>query len=369
LVYLEKRKEYDRGVLDVPRTLSPGLEEISTNTSFFYLIGDPVEQSLSPVMHNAAFAHMVINAVYETLNVGPSEESLRKLVEGLKRRKSCVGFNITIPHKMSIISFLDKVDPEAELLGAVNTVVADHRKYPDTKLVGYNTDIFGFEQCLRKIGIGLGQDNHQSGKEIRKAIVFGAGGAARACLFSLLKTSAREIYIANRNFSKASHLVEDFLAKDPKINPRNSSRLIKAIQFDESSLYEILTRKGNDEKEDSVLAVNATSASLLSNAFPHEIAELVTGKDSGISAFVDVNYPKTKEEENEFSERIRSDGQKSSLRFVNGLLMLVEQAALSFKLWTGVEAPKELMLDVAKKELENRQAGTKFAGNIRKSKS
>ncbi|MEM3041888.1 MAG: shikimate dehydrogenase, partial [Nitrososphaerota archaeon] len=141
--------------------------KITGETKLYGLIGYPVKHSLSPVMQNAAFEACGLNSVYIPLRVPPS--SLKDAVDGL-RAIDIGGFNVTIPHKVSVIRCLDGLDPSAAMLGAVNTVVNRNGK-----LIGYNTDGAGALEALRKANVNV---------EGLNVVILGAGGAARAIAYS-----------------------------------------------------------------------------------------------------------------------------------------------------------------------------------------
>ncbi len=153
---------------------------ISGKTRICGLIGDPVEHSMSPAMQNAAFRELGLDYVYVPFRV--KSEELGKAIEGM-RALNIRGLNVTMPHKVAVIQFLDKLDPLAEKIGAVNTIVND-----DGVLTGYNTDATGFLQALLERGI------EPEGKNV---VILGAGGASRAISFILAERGA-SLVILNR---------------------------------------------------------------------------------------------------------------------------------------------------------------------------
>ena len=159
--------------------------KIDGETKIYGVIGDPIGHSLSPAIHNVAFRKLGLNAIYLAFQV--KSENLVRVVEGFKAL-NVQGFNVTIPHKTSIMSLLDKVDPLAEKIGAVNTV-----KNVDGKLFGYNTDGLGALQALKKSKVKL--DN-------KKIVLIGAGGAGKALAFTFANY-AKEMVILNRTEEKA----------------------------------------------------------------------------------------------------------------------------------------------------------------------
>lgn len=158
----------------------------------FAVLGNPIGHSMSPVMHNDLFSLYNMNAVYLPFQV--KEEELEEAVKGL-RALGAVGFNVTVPHKSTIMPFLDEIDELAASIGAVNTVVNQNGK-----LIGYNTDGLGFLKGL---------DEYVTKIEGHKILIIGAGGAARAIYFTLAKENPVQIDIANRTVEKAVELIAE----------------------------------------------------------------------------------------------------------------------------------------------------------------
>ncbi|HCX89355.1 MAG TPA: shikimate dehydrogenase, partial [Deltaproteobacteria bacterium] len=155
---------------------------IDANTKITGILGHPIHHSLSPLMHNTVFKHLGLNYVYLPFDVKPGD--LKDSINAI-RCMNIVGVNLTIPHKERVIAYLDRIDTEAELIGAVNTV-----KNIDSELVGFNTDGKGFLESLKN-DLGFSP----KGKRI---LMVGAGGAARGILVSLALGGAKKISVANR---------------------------------------------------------------------------------------------------------------------------------------------------------------------------
>jgi shikimate dehydrogenase len=270
----------------------------ASSTKTYGLIGYPVKHSLSPLMHNAAFASLNINAEYRLFEVKPQE--LEDFVNSLSQ-KNIFGLNVTIPHKETVIPFLDSVSEEAKLIGAVNTI-----KVSDNRLEGFNTDGEGF---LKHLTADLGFD--PQGKII---CIIGAGGASRAVSVYLSQAKPRSIsfYDIDRNKSSAlaGHLKENF---------RN-------VEFKASDSIE-----GLNIKECSLL-VNATPIGL-KQSDPCIVEEKLLHKD--ILVYDLIYNPK----ETKLLKIAKSKGAKVS----NGLGMLLYQGAIAFQIWTGKTAPIEIM--------------------------
>ena len=184
--------------------------KITGRTKVFGIFGDPVEHTVSPAMHNSAFEALNLDMVYVPFLVRgtPPPGGLKGAVEGM-RAMNILGMNITIPHKERVIEYLDWTDEHASEIGAVNTVVNR-----DGTLVGYNTDGAGYMLSLRE----------ETGfiPEGKKAVIVGAGGAARAILFSILAGNPRTVVLANRSVERAKTLAGEFGKKFKGVDIRTS---------------------------------------------------------------------------------------------------------------------------------------------------
>lgn len=279
-----------------------------TKVKLFALIGDPVEQSLSPAMHNAAFKELGLNCAYFALRVPKS--LLADAIAGI-RAMGLAGLNVTIPHKINVVDMLDELDESASLVGAVNTVKNDRGK-----LIGYNTDGDGALRALEeKIG-------SLSGKEV---LLLGAGGAARAIAFSLVGAGAK-LAIANRTASKARALasaIEEKLGGSVEQVDMNRAKLMKVL-------------KGAD------VLINTTTVGM----YPDVDRTLVTSSMMHRGLVVnDIVYKP-------LQTRLLREAKRAGAKTVDGLGMLVHQGALAFEIWTGKRAPIKVMMAAAKRELE-----------------
>ncbi|WP_457677760.1 shikimate dehydrogenase [Thermovibrio sp.] len=279
--------------------------KITGKTAVYGIIGYPVKHSLSPLMQTAAFKETGIDAVYVPFEVEP--ENLKEAVNGL-RALSVKGFNVTVPHKEKVVESLDFLSQDAEFLGAVNTV-----KNEGGELTGYNTDAEGFLRSLIEEGVEL------SGK---KVLMFGAGGAARAVGYALLKGGVKFLNIVNRSFKRAKE-VGELLGKRGNV-------LVYPLK--EGTVEALL--------KDIDIIVNTTSVGM-KETDPHlfdysKIPEGITVVD------IIYNPPETP-----LLKAARERGCKT----VNGLGMLVHQGAVAFEIWTGRRAPVKVMEKVLKEEL------------------
>ena len=172
--------------------LPEGLRKINGKTKIVGVFGYPVEHSLSPLFHNAAFAALGLNFVYLPFSVKSRE--LKKAVEAI-RALNIIGVNVTIPYKEKVLSYLDKISSQAKMIGVVNTI---YNK--ESRLIGYNTDADGFIESLRRQG-------RFSPKE-KNVLLLGAGGAAYAISFALIKAGVKKLVLTNRTYAKGKILLE-----------------------------------------------------------------------------------------------------------------------------------------------------------------
>jgi len=275
---------------------------ITGETKLVGLIGWPVGHSLSPAMHNSAFAALSLNWRYAPLPVRP--ERLGEAVAGL-RALGFVGTNVTVPHKEAVMSYLDEVTPEAQAIGAVNTIVVS-----EGKLIGHNTDWRGFLTALSEGGF----DPHG-----KRAVVLGAGGAARAVVYALAQAGA-QVAVLNRTLARAQALVQGF------------SPLFSSLPLTPQTV-EMQTAETH-------LLVNTTPVGLWPEVdrspWPEDLAF-----PGHLTVFDLVYNPR----QTKLLRQVRSAGAK----VIGGLGMLVHQGAAAFELWTGEKAPAETMYEAASK--------------------
>ncbi len=254
------------------------------------LFGYPVEHTLSPVMHNAAFDHLGLDCCYLPFSVHP--DTLKQAVESI-RALGLLGANLTIPHKKTVMPFLDALDAEAVAIGAVNTIVNR-----EGKLTGYNTDGKGFVRSLKEFGVSA------AGK---KVLIVGAGGSSRAVGFHLNK-EAEILAIYNRSREKAEALAADLSSTGRKVVVSADLRNIGG--FD--------------------IIINATPLGL------KESDQLPLDPDSLEPTVIvcDLIYHKTP---------LLSQAEARGCKTLSGAGMLLWQGAFAFELWTGRVAPIEIM--------------------------
>jgi shikimate dehydrogenase len=273
--------------------------EISGTTKICGLVGDPVEHSLSPAMHNVAFREAGLDYVYLPFLVKP--DRLAAAVAGL-RALDVRGFNVTVPHKVAILPFLDNLDPLAVKIGAVNTVVNT-----GGSLCGFNTDAGGFYRSLEERGVN---------PEGKKVAVLGAGGAARAVSYILVEKGARVTVINRREHLDRARDIADMLVK-------SHGGPVAVVALDD--LAQGL--RGVD------ILVNTTSVGM----WPHTGDTLVTAALlKEIPVVFDIVY-------NPITTTLLKDAGKAGAKTIGGADMLAWQGALAFEKWTGRPAPLDVM--------------------------
>jgi shikimate dehydrogenase len=258
----------------------------------YCIIGDPVNHSLSPAMHNAAFRSLSLDNVYIAYKV--SSHELESSVESLRSIKIS-GFNVTIPHKTAVLQYLDEVDLLSRKAGAVNTVASMGGKFK-----GFNTDIQGFLQPLLNRSIDF------KGLFV---LLFGAGGSARAVITSLSNINGiSKLVIANRTYSKSLELskLADLNGLTCSVSMIEEAKVM-AKRFD--------------------LIVNATSVGLQSNE------SILDSEDiDGSSTIYDLVYRPV-------TTKLIENAREKGAKVIYGYEMLLEQGAQAFEIWTGLKAP------------------------------
>lgn len=276
---------------------------MSGTTAVVGVFGDPVAHSLSPAMHNRAFAALGLDFVYVPFHV--RGDSLAEAVAAV-RALSLAGVNVTVPHKVRVMQFLDEIDAEARMIGAVNTIVNRAGR-----LVGYNTDGRGFVRSLER----------QAGRSPRGArvVILGAGGAAQAIACSLARAGAASVAIANRTREKAEALARLVCAEAP-------ATALPAAPDDPD------LRRALGEAD---IVVQATSVGMHPH---HEVPPPLPVEAVRQGALVcDIVY-------NPRETRLIKAARERGCDTLTGEGMLVYQGAIAFELWTGQAAPEELML-------------------------
>jgi len=276
-------------------------DSVSGKTKICALIGDPVEHTMSPPMQNTAFREKGIDFLYVPFRV--RREELGRAIEGM-RALNIKGLNVTIPHKVAVIRFLDELDPLAEKIGAVNTIVNE-----DGALKGYNTDATGFLQALLEGGI------EPKGKNI---LVLGAGGASRAISLILADRGAH-LTILNRLLEldwaeELASRISQFFNREVEAQELNRDNLIRTL-------------------EKTNILVNATSVGMTPDIEQTPVDSDLLKPE--ITVF-DIVY-------NPIKTRLLREAEAAGAKTISGVEMLVWQGALAFEKWTGLKAPVDLM--------------------------
>ena len=278
---------------------------ITGKTKIVGIIGCPLGHSLSPLIHNAAFAALELDYAYIPLPVQPDD--LGQVVTGLKTM-GFVGANVTIPHKVTIMPYLDELDASAQLAGAVNTIVITAGRS-----IGYNTDAQGFIHSLTTKSIPV------KGKT---AVIMGAGGAARAVICGLAAAGIDRIIIGTRSAAKLQEFV--------KLLPEKTT--IQGYDWHGEDFVNALTQCD--------ILINCTPIGMSSSL---EVQLPIHWKDVKSTAIVcDLIY-------NPPVTQFLADAQSRGHRTMNGAGMLVEQGALAFELWTKEKAPRSIMFAILSK--------------------
>lgn len=270
---------------------------ITGKTKIVGIFGDPIEHTLSPIIHNAAFRELKIDYCYVPFLV--KREKLKEATEAI-RALNMVGVNITVPHKEAVIEYLDELSDEAKFIGAVNTILNE-----GGKLIGYNTDSYGFVKSLKEEGIELNDKN---------ILLLGAGGAAKAVAYGVLREGAN-LFVFNRTHSKAYSLRESF----------NSIGKV-----------EVLEKLDRDKIEYFQIVINSTSLGLKKeDPMPIHPSYL-----SNRHIYIDLIY---------FETPLMKEAAKRGAKVISGLGMLLWQAVRAFEIWTKRVAPVEVMTKILKK--------------------
>ncbi|WP_457568343.1 shikimate dehydrogenase [Desulfurobacterium sp.] len=269
--------------------------KITGKTEVYGIFGFPVKHSLSPLMQTAAFEALGIDAVYVPFEVNP--DNLADAVSGM-RAMGIKGVNVTVPLKEKIVPLLDEVDETASFLGAVNTV-----KNLNGRLIGFNTDGDGFVDSLAEEGVDV------KGKTV---LLIGAGGSGKSVAYALLKRGAGRIIVANRTVDRAVTLCEK-LSRYGSVEPIPLSDVESVL--DRADLIVNTTSVGMRDNDSRLFDYNAIPES---------------------AVVVDIIYKP-------FRTELLGVAREKGAKVINGLGMLVHQGARAFKIWTGREAPVDVM--------------------------
>lgn len=281
---------------------------IAVTTQLCAVIGNPIEHSLSPAIHNAAFNALDLDFVYLAFKV----EDLKSSLDGMRALKNFRGMSVTIPHKIEAMQYVDEISDVDRLIGSINTIINK-----DGRLIGLGTDGLGALNALVDAGVEI------DGKSV---LMLGAGGAARAIAFTLAqKTKLSKLSIVDINESFLQGLTADLKA--------GTGACIESEVLTDSSLERIVPHAD--------IIINCTPIGM----HPREGVSLVPAKlfRTGQAVF-DVVY-------NPLETKLLSDAKSLGLVAVSGVEMFINQAAMQFEYFTGVKAPVEVMRRVVMEKL------------------
>ena len=247
----------------------------------YFVVGNPINHSFSPKLHNYWLKQNNVNAVYEKIKL--EENEIENFILKIKNQE-INGCNVTVPFKKTVIPFLDKLSLEAEQTQSVNTIC-----FQDGNLVGHNTDINGFEKAISNLNYKI---------KNKKILILGAGGVVPSIIFALNKMEVSEIIVSNRTNKKAENL-------------KNQFEKVKIINWGEIPDFDVI--------------INATSLGLNNEKFDLDFSNIGDGK-----LFYDVIY-------NPSETNFLKVGKKLGNQTENGKYMFIYQAFEAFKLWQGIE--------------------------------
>ena len=270
-------------------------QSISGTTQIYGLIGDPVEHSFSPPMMNAVFSYMNLDACYLAFQVETKKVS--EAIAGI-RALNFAGVNVTVPHKSSVIPYLDEISPLAKKIGAVNTIsnVKGHLK-------GTNTDFSGFIRSLKTLNFS---------PKKKTIALLGSGGSARALVAGLADAGALRVMLHNRTAERAEKLVTEF------------SQYFPLTQLEAVSLQTI-------HETPLDLLVNTTTVGMFSSDLPVDLK-----KCRKVNLLADIIYRPSQ-------TSLLKQAEELGINAVNGIDMLLYQGCDAFTFWTGKQAPEEVM--------------------------
>jgi shikimate dehydrogenase len=277
--------------------------DINAHTQLCGVLGNPVEHSLSPAIHNAAFQKLGLNYVYLAFRV----EDLDGAIRGLRALGNVRGFSVTIPHKVAVVPFLDEVEPTAKHIGSVNTIVVENEK-----LLGYNTDGSGALRALTDAGVAL---------KGQRVLIVGSGGAARAIAFALAgKADIDRLTILGIEDTERRQLADDLRAK--------TAVSVTDAHLDDATLADVI--------KDSHVLLHCTPLGMSPNI---DRTCVPAGLLHSSLTVMDIVY-------NPLETRLLREAKAAGCRTIRGLDMFLNQAVAQFELWTQQSAPADVMRTV-----------------------
>jgi len=284
--------------------------DISGKTKICGVIGNPIQHTLSPTIQNAAFAHLNLDFIFLAFKVKATE--LELAIQGM-RSLNIYGLNVTMPHKNSVINYLDEKDPLVSFLNSANTIV--NKK---GRLFGFSTDGIGAIKALQENGVDLSSS---------KVLLLGAGGAGRAIAFSILD-KVEDLVVLNRDPAKIKNLEFDL-----------------KLKFNKNIHYDLLSKNSLKKNlRSSDVLINATNIGMKPNSNLSIINPKFLTSDLTV---MDIVYTP-------IETKLLADAKKVGAKTIDGVEMLIYQGAASFELWTDRKAPIEIMRLAALKQISKR---------------
>jgi shikimate dehydrogenase len=296
-------------------------EDLKAMLEYIGLIGYPLKHSISPHFQQAALDYYQLDIRYKLWETGP--EKLQDILNDLRKPQN-LGANVTVPYKETVLPLLDKVDDLASSIGAVNTVVKR-----DDRLLGFNTDAYGFIEALDKEG--------HFDPEGKRVVILGAGGAARAVSFALVQRKVVSLAITDGIFERARALAENLVRYIEEASPSSKDLEPDVIAFQWQSLSSAETFDNCD------LIVHCTTIGMKHSSQEGQSPLSIEVIPKGVLVY-DLVY-------NPWPTPLLKLAQKAGADILGGLRMLVYQGAASFELWTGKKAPVDIMFNKAKEIL------------------
>jgi shikimate dehydrogenase len=286
----------------------PSITQIKPSTQVCAVIGNPVAHSMSPAIHNRAFAELGLDYVYVAFRV----EDVRAAVAGMRALENFRGLSVTIPHKVSIIRYLDEVTEVDRGIGSVNTVVND-----GGRLTGFGSDGPGALQALLDAGVRVAG---------RNVTILGSGGAARAIAFTLAVTGKpASLFLLGVIETELKALTRDIV--------RKTGTTAQCALLEPKALAARLA--------DTHILIHCTPVGMHPQTNESVVPKALLHKDLAV---MDIVY-------NPLETKLLADAKSRGLKTVAGAEMFVNQAVIQFELWTGKKAPREAMRDVVLEHL------------------
>ena len=270
-------------------------QPITGKTKVYGILGYPVRHTFSPPLHNAAFQTTHMEAAYLPFEVHP--DHLKTAIEGI-RSLEIAGVNVTIPHKINVLAYLDEITATAQRIGAVNTIRNDQGK-----LIGTNTDGLGLIRSLAELSFSPSNQT---------IVILGAGGSTRSILVALAEAQAKRIFLLNRTMVKAQQLIEEF------------SPIFPETEFQVAEVAHLFPMPID-------LLLNTTSVGMKNDASPIDLAPFHT-----VHHVVDIIYTPQQ-------TRLLKQAEQLTIPFMNGIGMLLHQGCAAFEFWTDQPAPVSVM--------------------------